>query len=53
MKRLLRPVLLIAILSIPPGAARRSPSALAADAQMPPPAQPGYTVTDLGTLGDP
>jgi probable HAF family extracellular repeat protein len=57
MKRLLPTILVTAILSIPPGAAQRGPSALAADGPMPLraslPAQPGYTVADLGTLGGP
>ncbi len=55
MKRYLFQILLIVALLALPGAARREPSALAANAQparqASPSAQPPYTITDLGTLG--
>ena len=57
MKRRLRLVLVLATLSIPLAATQHGPSARAADGLASPransPTQPGYTITDLGTLGGP
>lgn len=57
MKRLLLSIGLIAALLASLGAAQREPSALTANGQAAlqaaPPAQPRYTVANLGTLGGP